>query len=78
MEDHNGEITSYVIQVTEASTAETFDITSQHNSIEVYSLKPFTTYTCVVAAQTSAGIGPYSTTVMAQTDEDGMSETTYN
>lgn len=73
VEDHNGAITGYVIQVTNASTGETFAVTSQENGTEIGSLRPFTTYTCVVAAQTSAGVGPYSTTVMIQTDEDGES-----
>ena len=73
MEDHNGAIIGYVIQVTQANTGESFNITSQQNRAEIGSLKPFTTYICVVAAQTSAGIGPYSTIVMVQTDEDGES-----
>jgi receptor-type tyrosine-protein phosphatase Q len=73
VEDHNGVITGYTIQVTNASTGEIFTVTSQENSTEIQSLRPFTTYTCVVAAQTSAGIGPYSTTVMIQTGEAGES-----
>ena len=73
VEDHNGAITGYVVQVTNASTGESFAVTSQENSTEIGSLRPFTTYTCVVAAQTSAGVGPYSTTVMIQTDEAGES-----
>lgn len=69
MEHHNGEIINYVIQVTDASNGETFNVTSQQNGTEIESLKPFTVYTCIVAAQTIAGIGPYSTTVITQTDE---------
>ena len=73
VEDRNGPITGYAIQVTNFGTGESFTVTSQENSTEIRSLRPFTTYTCVVAAQTSAGIGPYSTTVMIQTDEAGES-----
>ena len=73
VEDRNGAITGYTIQVTNAGTEETFTVTSQGSSTEIRSLRPFTTYTCVVAAQTSAGIGPYSTTVMIRTDEAGES-----
>ena len=73
VEDHNGALTGYVIQVTNTTTGETFAVTSQENSTEIGSLKPYTTYIFVVAAQTSAGVGPYSTTLMVQTDEDGKS-----
>ena len=73
VEDHNGAITGYVIQVTNASTGQTFTVTSEENSTDIGSLRPYTAHTCVVAAQTSAGIGPYSTTVMIQTDEAGES-----
>ena len=73
VEDRNGPIIGYVIQVTNAGSGESFTVIPQENSTEIRSLRPFTTYTCVVAAQTSAGIGPYSTTVMIQTDEAGES-----
>ena len=73
VEDRNGALTGYVIQVTNTTTGETFAVTSQENSTEIGSLKPYTTYICVVAAQTSVGVGPYSTTLMIQTDEDGKS-----
>lgn len=68
-EHHNGEIINYVVLVTEASNGETFNVTSQQTDTEIGLLKPFTVYTCVVAAQTIAGIGPYSTAVITQTDE---------
>ena len=79
-EQQNGVITGYVINVTVAMTEETFQLISSGNrlTVTVESLMPFTTYNFVIAAQTSAGIGPFSITISAQTDEAGMMKNTCN
>ena len=56
MEDRNGAITGYTIQVTNAGTGETFTVTSQGSSTEIRSLRPFTTYTCVVQPKQVLGL----------------------
>ena len=71
-DQQNGVITGYVINVTVAMTGETSQLFSSTNELTAESLMPFTTYNFVIAAQTSAGIGPFSTTISVQTDEAGM------
>ena len=71
--DHNGVITSYVIKVTEINTQ--FVITQQTlheaENTTVTSLSPFSNYLCTVAAQTSAGLGPFGPGQVVQTQESG-------
>ncbi len=67
----NGIITGYVINVTTADTGEPFQVYSGTTSLIQGSLHPFTKYTFVVAAQTSVGTGPFSTTLTAQTHQSG-------
>ena len=69
---HNGEITGYNVSVTTTTTGETFTIFSVTNSTTIGSLSPYTTYNYMVAAVTSAGIGPYSTPDTVVTDEAGI------
>ena len=40
--------------------------------LTVQSLRPYTEYSCSVAAHTVIGMGPYSVSILAITDEDGM------
>lgn len=69
LENQNGVIIRYVINVTVVGTGETFLTFSSTNSLTLGSLRPFTTYVCVIAAETSAGVGPFSISISAQTDE---------
>lgn len=70
--DHNGVITGYVINVTHTDTLVTLQHTSGNDtSATIQSLNPFTAYICVVAAQTGAGTGPFSTGIGVKTQEDG-------
>ena len=71
LEDQNGIITGYVINVTGLETGTTFELTSPGASLMVDGLRPFTTYICRIAAETSVGVGPYSTAVTAVTQQDG-------
>ena len=70
-ESQNGIILGYVVNVTVAETGETFQDYSTTNRITLHSLRPFTTYTFAVAAQTSVNDGPFSTTVTSRTAEAG-------
>ena len=67
----NGVIIRYVINVTVVGTGQTFQLTSTTTSLTVTTLTPYTTYICIIAAVTSAGIGPFSTQFTLITPEDG-------
>ena len=68
----NGVITGYVINVTHTDTLVTLQHVSGNDSYaNILSLDPFTTYICVVAAQTGAGTGPFSTGIWIRTQENG-------
>lgn len=69
VENQNGIITGYVVIVTVMETGESFQRSSTTNSLTVVSLRPYTTYVCAIAAETSAGVGPFSITIIVQTDE---------
>jgi len=69
----NGIITGYLVNVTAIGTPEIIQVSSITNSVVMRSLRPFTTYVCIVAAETSAGIGPFSTAITVQTNESGKS-----
>ncbi len=70
-ENHHGVIIQYVINVTVVETGERFQLTSETTYLEVTNLRPYRTYVCVIAAATSVGLGPFSSTVVVQTPEDG-------
>ena len=71
-ESQNGVIVKYVINVTVQETGEKFQLTSATNTLIVTTLSPFRTYVCIIAAATSAGIGPFSISVSVMTPEDGV------
>ena len=52
-------------------------IGSSKLSYEIAHLLPFTTYTISIAAETSAGIGPFSDPITVQTSEAGTCNNTY-
>ena len=71
-ENQNGVIIAYAINLTTVGSGDVSQYSSSTDNITIPSLNPFTSYTFTVAAQTSAGTGPFttiSTTVM--TLEDG-------
>ena len=67
----NGIIIGYIVSITALETGTTVHMSTPHLNLTLRSLRPFTTYSCIVAARTSIGLGPFSTTVNAQTFEDG-------
>ena len=69
-EDQNGIITSYIINVVLNETAENFQLSTAESRLFLDSLRPFGTYSFVIAAQTIAGIGPFSTVLTIATPED--------
>ena len=71
MQSHNGMITGYLINVTAIGTGETFQVSSATTNLVIPSLRPFTMYMCVIAAETSAGTGPFSISITVKTSESG-------
>lgn len=69
----NGIITGYVINMTILATREVLQFLTFDSNYTVNFLQPFTVYNLIVAATTSAGIGPFSTVLTIQTLEDGKS-----
>ena len=68
----NGDLTGYVISVTRGDTlAAVQHTTLTDTTLSVSGLHPHTTYICTVAAQTSAGTGPFSHRALVQTPENG-------
>ena len=72
--DQNGVVTAYVINVTVIETGQTFLLFSNTTSLTVNSLSPFRTFVCIIAAQTSAGTGPYGPIFTVMTPQDGKSK----
>ena len=73
LDQQNGIVIEYFINVTVANSGETFQESTTELSLSIYTLQSFTTYFCIIAASTSAGIGPYSTVFTLQTPQDGRS-----
>lgn len=77
-EERNGDITGYVINVTNLDSETmhhfTTGITSDYT---IMSLEPFTLYESRVFARTAVGIGQTPAVILVQTDEDGMSKVMY-
>ena len=73
VEEQNGIIIGYVISVTEDETGDTFQLPVTATVVTINNLRPYHTYTCVIAAETSVGLGPFSAGVSFTTHEDGKS-----
>jgi hypothetical protein len=73
LEDQNGIIIGYVVNVTAVETGMIFQLSSSSSdsSLMASGLRPFTTYICRIAARTAVGVGPYSIAVTAVTQQDG-------
>ena len=68
-EDQNGIILGYLINITDISREDTLQFSSDTHNLTIESLRPHTTYTCLVAAYTSVGMGPFSVEISVQTLE---------
>ena len=70
----NGIIITYSVNVTRVSNGDSTEFTDiQDPYLTVESLRPYTQYSCSVAAHTVIGRGPYSIPLLALTNEDGIS-----
>ena len=67
----NGHIGQYVIRVTHNQTGLTYTVVSMTNERLLQNLFPFNTYVFEVAAETTAGVGPYSSQLIVTLLEDG-------
>ena len=71
LENRNGIITGYIVNVTAMTSGEMVQLMSTTSSITVSSLSPFTVYICTIAATTRVGSGPFTDEFMVQTLEEG-------
>ena len=74
LEDRNGNIIGYVINITNAYTNETSEYTSNTTALTLSTLSPYTTYYCIVAARTSVGTGPFTLVLALLTSPDGKKQ----
>ena len=70
-EDQNGIITGYVVSVTPASSGTPYELTTSATQLVVPSLMPYSVYNFAVAAKTSVGTGPFTTTITQRLEPDG-------
>ncbi len=72
LDQQNGIILYYIINVTVEETGATFLLNSTDTYLTISTLQPYRNYTCVIAAATSLGIGPFSEIIFNLiTPEDG-------
>ena len=76
LQNRNGIITDYVINITALDTGEISQSITSDRNLTLSSLTPFGTYAFIIAARTSIGAGPFSTDITIQTLEDGKRLTT--
>ena len=72
-EGQNGIITSYTVLVTEVltNTTTTYQRDGSRTELVITGLHPYYDYSCMVAAQTSVGLGPFGTSFTVTTHQDG-------
>ena len=67
--ERNGVILGYVVNLTDISNGSNIQLYSESHNLTVHFLRPYTTYTCIVAAYTSIGTGLFSAEISVQTQE---------
>lgn len=67
----NGIIISYHLNITSLINGHSIFLLSNGTTIQIDGLTPYTRYSCLVAAQTNVGRGPYTTSISFTTKEDG-------
>ena len=70
--ERGGTIIRYVINVTDTDNNQTTQYFTSATNLNITGLDPYTTYVCVIAAETSIGIGPFSDEVFIQTLQGTM------
>ena len=71
-EDLNGHLIGYSINMTKIRTGERLELFSNSTSLTVSNLQSYTVYTCISAAVTNAGRGPFTNSIQIVTLEAGM------
>ena len=71
LEEQNGVITGYIIEMTVLETNETFQVSTNKTYTLVDFLRPFRTYVFVIAARTAIGVGTFGPQLVLSTPEDG-------
>ena len=71
LEDQNGVITGYIINVTEIEMEESFELFSDSESLTADFVRPFSSYLFKIAGQTAVGTGTFSDPITIMTLEDG-------
>ena len=72
LDQQNGLILGYTVNLTDVQTREIFQLVSFTTDVTADELSPFTTYSVVIEAFTAVGSGPCSTPYTFTTGEDGM------
>ena len=73
VQQQNGQLTGYIIELTEVLTGNTRTNNTSETSFQWDSLHPHYTYRCRVAARTQAGRGPYTPFTIVTMPEAGQS-----
>ena len=76
IDDQNGIVRYYVVNVTEVQTADVFEFTANATGLSISSLHPSYTYEIAVSA-TTIGQGPFSPALTLQTAEAGRINVEY-
>ena len=71
--NQNGIIEYYTVEILDNNTGQDLVMRESTNetTLKVAGLHPYYMYNCRVAAATAAGIGPFTTFLILQTQEDG-------
>ena len=71
-ESQNGRIQDYTVLVFNKNLTTNTTYVTDQTYFDLVDLHPFSAYECAVAASTAVGLGPFTTWLMFQTDEDRM------
>lgn len=66
-QQQNGVIRSYIVRLTNVATGTSSNVTTVTTGHQMSNLLPNTRYTVMVAAMTSVGTGPFSSSVVLET-----------
>ncbi len=65
----NGIVVDYTINITSSAGSNSLRVGSNTTTFTIGSLRPYVAYTCIIAAHTSVGRGPFSVSVTLTTPE---------
>jgi len=71
LEQQNGQIVYYILIITDSQLGSNSEINSTTTSFMATGLKEYNNYSCIVAAATTVGLGPYSLPVRFTTQQGG-------